>query len=314
MNTPLSSKDWETLSAYLDGQLSERDQTRLKQRMTADPELRRSLEELRQTKIMLRSVRRRRAPRNFTLSPQMVPQRRRSWLQPVPTFSFASGLATVLLILTLAFQYLPGLQGLREAASPNSLAAQAPAAAPLAAPSTASKSFDTQPLSESAPPVIIWNFPQGMGGGGSPETPAASGMGGGPGGTEIIVPGVDATTAPPIDMTTAPTTEPPAEPTTEPTVGPQALAGVQGPTPAPTAVPTLSGSGPILGIQPTQPAGEATTQPAGASEQTLSNQVDRYAINAPAAGQAINLGGIQIGLALLALGLAGAAIYFRRRS
>src|SRR5512143_861251 len=113
MRTPLSFKDWEALSAYLDGQLSERDRARLQQRVTADPELQRALEGLSQTKIILHSAPRRRAPRNFTLNPKMVPQRRRGWFQPVRAFSFGSVMAAILLIFALAFQYLPGLQGLR---------------------------------------------------------------------------------------------------------------------------------------------------------------------------------------------------------
>jgi hypothetical protein len=306
MNTPLSSNDWEALSAYLDGQLSERDRNRLQQRMAADPELQRALEGLRQTKIILRSAPRRRAPRNFTLTKQMVPQRRRNWFQPVPAFSFGSVFAAILLIFALAFQYLPGLQGLRQAASPNNIAAQAPAAAPLpaatqAASATSGKNFGQEP-SDSAPPLILWGPPPGMGGGGAPDSPGvASGMGGGSGqvvGTDVPAP---EQTIPP-EQAILPTDEPRAQ-------------AILGPTQTPAAS-NLSGAGPILGVQPNASQDTTTTQVESTIQAYATNQADQFGNRTaiPSSPGGINLGGLQIGLALLALGLGAAAFLFRRRS
>ena len=78
MDNRIKSQDWETLSAYLDGQLTPRELTHLETRLSSDPELRTALEELRQTRGVLRSLPKLRVPRNFTLSPEMVGIRRDS--------------------------------------------------------------------------------------------------------------------------------------------------------------------------------------------------------------------------------------------
>src|SRR5450756_475407 len=90
--------DWEILSAYLDGQLSDREMTQLRQRLDAQPELQRALDELQRTKMVLRSAPRRRVPRNFTLTPAMAPTPK-PWYRLAPTLSFASALAFLLLVL-----------------------------------------------------------------------------------------------------------------------------------------------------------------------------------------------------------------------
>jgi len=77
MKAQLSHKDWELISEYLDGELSAREKNRLDQRLNQQPELRNSLEEMRQTRSILRSTPRLRAPRNFTLRPEMV--QKRAW-------------------------------------------------------------------------------------------------------------------------------------------------------------------------------------------------------------------------------------------
>ena len=63
--TPPSSRDLEQLSAYLDGQLSRSDRSRLEARIHSDPAFASALEELRQTRALLRHTPQRRAPRNF---------------------------------------------------------------------------------------------------------------------------------------------------------------------------------------------------------------------------------------------------------
>ncbi|NOT04811.1 MAG: hypothetical protein HOP27_09465, partial [Anaerolineales bacterium] len=94
-------RDIEQLSAYLDGQLSPSDSARLESRITADPELASALSDLRAARGILRKLPARKAPRNFTLTRQMVGLK-----PPLPrTFSFfrfSTAFATILLILTFA--------------------------------------------------------------------------------------------------------------------------------------------------------------------------------------------------------------------
>lgn len=122
MNDSLSFRDVERLSAYLDGQLSRVEAARLEARLTTDPALRAVLEDLRQARSLLRRAPRRRAPRNFALSPRMA------GLRPpvprgVPLLSWASALAALLFFCTFSGNLVGRL----------ALNAAAPAAAPLPA-------------------------------------------------------------------------------------------------------------------------------------------------------------------------------------
>ena len=116
MNSQLSSRDWEYLSAYLDRQLKPKEIASLETRLSIDPVLSAALGELQRTRDALRSLPRMRAPRNFTLTPQMVGQRSslrqrsllraRPALRLAPVFGFASALATFLLVLVIAGDFL----------------------------------------------------------------------------------------------------------------------------------------------------------------------------------------------------------------
>jgi len=72
MTKPLPPRDLETLSAYLDGQLSPRHIHKLESRLKREPNLQRAFVELQQTRLALRSIPRVHAPRNFTLTPEMA--------------------------------------------------------------------------------------------------------------------------------------------------------------------------------------------------------------------------------------------------
>jgi len=299
MTTPHFPDDWEILSAYLDGQLSSREMDKVRQRLEAQPDLQRALDELQRTRAVLRAAPRRRAPRNFTLSPAMVPQRRR-WLSLTPVFSFASALAVVLLVVSFAFTLLPGL-------NPTS---QPLAAAP--APSQATKGFaaaapQANDQSGGQPPIIAWGGATGMGGGSSPDqAPPGAGIGSAPATGVETLPTQDPNATPAVPSLTLP--EPPVTSST-----------VQE-TPAATTEPALrntvpsQGTGPILGIRPTQEQGkiEVTQE----STQNLAYGAPEVT-PAPGEGQTFlgrNLGAIQIGLGLLAVGFALAAILLRRKS
>ena len=98
----LSPRDAQTLSAYLDGQLSPEETRRLELRLARDPSLRSALDALRATRAALRRAPQRRAPRSFALTPRMVAKkpplpRAVSWMQ------VASAAAAALFLLTFAF-------------------------------------------------------------------------------------------------------------------------------------------------------------------------------------------------------------------
>ena len=137
--TTLSFRDMENLSAYLDGQLSPVEKTRLENRIQSDPSLASALEEFRQTRKLLRRTPHRRAPRNFTLTPKMA------GIRPpvprlVPVLSWASAVATLLFIFTLGTslvgQLAPSSAAPMMAAGPSGLGG-GPASAATAAPATA---------------------------------------------------------------------------------------------------------------------------------------------------------------------------------
>ena len=100
MTKQISPNDWQTLSEYLDGQLSNRERVQIEARLQTSEDLRSGLEEIRRTRAILRTLPKRRAPRNFILTPAMVPQRRAALPRAFPYLRLASALASVLLVIT----------------------------------------------------------------------------------------------------------------------------------------------------------------------------------------------------------------------
>jgi hypothetical protein len=94
-------REIELLSAYLDGQLSPSESARLEARLASDPELASAFNDLRAARGILRKLPSRKAPRNFTLTRQMVGLK-----PPLPRsysfFRFSTAFATILLTLTFA--------------------------------------------------------------------------------------------------------------------------------------------------------------------------------------------------------------------
>lgn len=74
MPAELNEQDYELLSAYLDGMLAEDERAALETRLDAEPMLRGELRALRQTVVLLNGLPVLKAPRNFTLTPEMVGQ------------------------------------------------------------------------------------------------------------------------------------------------------------------------------------------------------------------------------------------------
>lgn len=72
MTKALNQRDLEALSAYLDGQLPQKDTRKLEGRLEKEVELQQALEDLRRTRQVLHMAPQIRRPRSFTLTPEMV--------------------------------------------------------------------------------------------------------------------------------------------------------------------------------------------------------------------------------------------------
>jgi hypothetical protein len=138
MTTRISPKEWEALSAYLDGQLSTNDRIRLEELLTERPEMRVALKDLRRTRDFMRNQPSLRAPRNFTLSPQLagirIKERGSSFAFPV--LSAVSALASILLVLVFVSDML-----ITGAGPSQNFVAQAPIEEYLAVEETVPESF-----------------------------------------------------------------------------------------------------------------------------------------------------------------------------
>jgi hypothetical protein len=177
MTIQISPSEWEALSAFLDNQLADRDRTRLEARLKSEPELHRALEELRRTRLILRSQPRLKAPRNFTLTPAVAasvrgPAGKRGrilggFASPFNTLRLASALATIFLVLITV-----GDLAVRRFAPPPATVAMSqevavegrgmgggggggPAIAPMAAPTEAPAVMEAQP----AAPALASEIP-----------------------------------------------------------------------------------------------------------------------------------------------------------
>ncbi|PWB54954.1 MAG: hypothetical protein C3F13_05740 [Anaerolineales bacterium] len=153
MKNQMTTRDIELLSAYLDNQLSSKDRAHLEARLTAEPELRKELQALDQTRQLLRQLPRHRAPRNYYLKPDMVTRPAQA-LKLAPIFGVVSAVASVLLALVMIGSRL---------ATPTSQVALAPAQAlPSEAITVQQEVARSAPAEESpteAPPVVAMGAP-----------------------------------------------------------------------------------------------------------------------------------------------------------
>ncbi len=282
MNAPLTPQDWEYLSTVLDGHLSPLEERRAKDLLARRPELQVALEELRVTRAVLRAAPRRRAPRNFTLTPALARQARpRAWYTPgwAPAFSFTSALATFLLVLSFVVRWpAPGLPAAAPMAAPAPMAAQAER-------TVQDKAFSSE--SATPPPVILWN--QG-------------GRGAGPDGSSVAGAGV---VGPPVlkeNFPAAPETDAPAAtaaPKAAPALAPQMAVDAQS-----------NPTGPILGVGPDTERGQMLT-----ATQEVRPVIGLPASTEPVAVEPQTVGWLQAGLGLTALlsGLAAWGLWRRGR-
>jgi anti-sigma factor RsiW len=104
-----TDQDYELLSAYLDGALAPDERTALETRLQTDDGLRQELEGLRQTVKLVGSLPAMKAPRNFTLTRDMIDLRQSRWLI-FPTSAAFSGItaaaATILILIGAGLFFL----------------------------------------------------------------------------------------------------------------------------------------------------------------------------------------------------------------
>jgi hypothetical protein len=124
----LPQRDVERLSAYLDHELAQAEQAKLEERLQEEPRLRRALAELRGTVRALNLLPDVEPPRNFTLTPEMVGQRRPG--DRYPLLQFATAFAALAFLVVIGFDAvvsnsLGGGFGARSAEIPAPMAQQA---------------------------------------------------------------------------------------------------------------------------------------------------------------------------------------------
>jgi len=325
MKVQLSPKDWQQISEYLDDQLSPKEKDRLEQRIRVRPELNQGLEELRHTRLVLRNVPKRKAPHNFTLTPEMV--RPRSISRLFPVLSFSSALATILVVITLVFRLLP-------AASSSSAPAVQSLAAP-AAPPAAAAPFTSNAAQDKAAGIQTSPTPEIITWGQQPDTMSAKsafGLGGGPGSqaspsglgaAPLVAPGINPSQS---STAVAPLQAPePASPAissplatpepglTQPNV--QALVVPTNPVSTSSAAATLKRSSPILGIPARSAQGKIQT-PSAAEPSTAEAASPQPAASPPAAQSFPNWILLEAALAVIAVvtGLAAYSLWRKSRA
>ena len=309
---PISPSEWQLLSAYLDDQVSSDERSQVERKLDSDDAFRQAMLSLQKTRLVIRSMPRRKVPRNFTLTPEMVPARRT--FQLFPLLRLSSAFAAIAAVVLFAVQLFPGMFN-----------ASSQMAAPAAVDMTAAENS-----SGSVPPMIYWGGPpaatgKGGGGGGGAAQVYPGGIGGGAPDTVFGVPSDAATPA--IQFEIPQSTSPagiggaavveatPAIASALPLESTPAATGTQVPpltlAPEPTATAetqrsqaTLSGN-PVLGLRP-QDSGKVI-----AESQPLETTA---AQNEPAPTMRALLLPAAIGLALLAVVSAVAAWIIWKKS
>lgn len=128
MNSPISTRDLEQLSAYLDKALPERASIQLADRLKVEPRLAAALKQIELTRTMLRRAPQRRVPHSFILTREMAASSARSIFGSWSSFNFASAIASLLLVFTLIGDFsVNGLPAFAQAPEPAALMLSAPA-------------------------------------------------------------------------------------------------------------------------------------------------------------------------------------------
>lgn len=155
----LDPRDLELLSAYMDGEITSSERTMLEQRLAHEPQLRGELETLRQTVSWIHALPPVHAPRNFTLTPDMV-RRQPARVLGFPATAFVSTMSAVAAVLLVAAGLLLVLQNDGGTSVPVQMSReQQVAVAPTQMPTaliaaTALASEGEAPSQAGAPPAI----------------------------------------------------------------------------------------------------------------------------------------------------------------
>jgi hypothetical protein len=333
MKANISERTFEQFSAYLDGQLSPAEAKNLEEQIRLNPDWRLAIEELDSTRKLLRSAPRYRAPRNFTITTETARGLgRKSLFPPFPAFRFSAVLATLAILGVAALQVIgmgtpavrmvalaPQAAPVMENAPMDSAEAQKSQAAQpaqIAQPTQTLQQGNASGIGEgvsgesTAPPTVLEagkaaSVPAPGGGivtyGDQTASPRAGGMGGGgPGSPPITLPLEAVSGAQPQSPSQS---QPQAEATQSPSE-------VEQPAPERSAAAGIEGSGPILGVAPSEEQGQIiATYGSPAAEKILP---DNSANQVEPAGLA-PLRFAQIGLGVLALLFVAAALIFRAR-
>ena len=274
MTIKISPRDWEAISAYLDGQLAPKERRQLEARLQTRADLRAALEELRHTRAVVRAHLPVRASRNFMLTPAMVGMRpsNRPAMRLFPAMRLASALSSLLFIFVVAGELLfgnrmvappmlAGVPAFKNAPTVAESASQAPPEAPLALEAQASPAAAAKALSASSPTpepspmalsqAVITDTTQTREG--QPDV-GAGGAGGGEGTADQaalaeMAPSATATPLPTPTHTPSLVSETPPTEESIPTTQLQwAIAGIPGLTPWRLVEVILAGVGIITGL------------------------------------------------------------------
>ncbi|MGA9191735.1 MAG: hypothetical protein WBZ24_08390 [Anaerolineales bacterium] len=121
--TRLTDHDLEQLSAYLDGELKPSEAAEIEARLKAEPELQRSLSQLRWMSDNLKRLPTLRAPRSYRLTPEMVGQRTGSWR--LPALRLATAVMALALVAVIGLDFLGSAGRMSLAGAPQAMEAPA---------------------------------------------------------------------------------------------------------------------------------------------------------------------------------------------
>jgi hypothetical protein len=265
MNAILTPLDWQKLSEYLDGQLSEADRPGVEKLLSSSSDWQEAYQALHHTRVLLKSALVRKAPRNFTLSLAVASQIRKPRRSNL-FFRFSSAFSTALALLFLVLGF-----------SLNRIPTVAPMAA---APAMQKSSVESQ---NTPVPIIVWGSPEmnplyyskatgrggiGGGGGGGEGAAVESNNVAGESISGATVAGADSTVAPaasgvttdnsqgftPSPTESAPAATAPMTDSSQPSAAQSLLPAGASPEQSAAAQEVITGEGPILGIGSTGPA------------------------------------------------------------
>lgn len=172
----LPGRDLELLSAYLDKELSPKQERKLHARLEREPDLRWALDELRQTIAVVRNLPEVRPPRTFTLAPEFAG--RRAPPAPYPVLQLATALATLAFVAVVGLDTLTSRGGVGALAPTSQEQAQRVAVSQAEATEAATPAEELPSL-DAAQPEVPLQAQGGLPAATPTALPTALGIGGG---------------------------------------------------------------------------------------------------------------------------------------